>query len=244
MRQVRHSIASRCSSLISSLLNLVYPSCCPICKKSSDIFFYSPICKQCWNSISKYTGPSCKICAAPLASEYAGVCSECLSEPPAFSKVLNFGIYAGALAEAIHLMKFYNIRRLAEPFAGFLMQLDIPKCDAIVPVPLSRKALIHREFNQTLLIARRVSKNLRIPLFMDTLHKTKDTLPQVGLNAKERLGNLRRAFKAEGNIKGLTILLLDDVMTTGATLRECAKALRKAGAKETIALTLARSSMM
>lgn len=167
-----------------------------------------------------------------------------MKDEPPFSLVLNFGIYAGALAEAIHQMKFYGIKRLAQPLGRLLLGLEIPECDAIVPVPLSRKGLRERGFNQTLLVARLLSKRLKIPLHMELLFKRKDTPPQIGLNAKERMKNVKGAFEASGRIDNLRLLLFDDVMTTGATVRECAKTLIKAGAKEVFVITLARSSMV
>ncbi|MEK7712730.1 MAG: ComF family protein [Nitrospirota bacterium] len=158
--------------------------------------------------------------------------------------VLNYGIYSDALAEAINLMKFSGLRRLANPMGKLFLNLEMPECDGIIPVPLSKSALRERGFNQSLLMAKVISKNLRISVHMDMLLKIKDTLPQVGLNAKERRKNLRGAFKASGKINKLRLLLLDDVMTTGATARECSKALMSAGAKEVIVITLARAGMI
>lgn len=184
------------------------------------------------------------ICATPLVSEYSTACKECIKVAPPFSIVLNYGIYSGALAEAIHLMKFSGLRRLAQPLGRLLLSLEIPECDGIVPVPLSIKGLRERGFNQTLLISQVLSKELKIPIFMDSLFKKKDTPPQIGLTAKERLKNVKGAFEVRGGINNLKLLLLDDVMTTGATVRECSKTLIKAGAKEVIVVTLARSSMV
>jgi len=167
-----------------------------------------------------------------------------MKDEPPFSQVLNYGIYSGAMAEAIHQMKFYGVRRLAGPLGKLLLMLGIPEYDAIVPVPLSRKGLRERGFNQTLLVSRVLSKELKIPLHIDMLFKRKDTPPQIGLNAKERMKNIKGAFEVNGRINNLRLLLFDDVMTTGATVRECSKTLIKAGAKEVFVITLARSSMV
>ena len=141
-------------------------------------------------------------------------------------------------------MKFYGIRRLAGPLGKLLLSLEIPECNAMVPVPLTKKGLRERGFNQTLLVSRLLSKELKIPLYIDMLFKRKDTPPQIGLNAKERMKNIKAAFEVNGKINNLKLLLFDDVMTTGATVRECSKTLIKAGAKEVIVITLARSSMV
>jgi len=179
-----------------------------------------------------------------LVSEHATTCKECFTDAPLFSRVLNYGLYDDALAEAINLMKFSGIRRLAKPLGRLLLSLEIPECDGIIPVPLSRKSLRERGFNQSLLMARVISKKLNIPLYMDILLKTRDTLPQVGLNAKERRKNLRGVFKVSGKIKNQRLLLIDDVMTTGATARECSKTLIKAEAKEVVVITLARAGLI
>lgn len=230
-------------SFLSSLLSLIYPSECPVCKCSSDSFRYSPICLGCWHEIKRYNGPACKVCAAPLVSEYSSVCSGCLNKKPHFSVVMSFGLYSGTLREAIHLFKFSGLRRLAGPLGRFMSELPIPQADGIVPVPLSRKSLRVRGFNQTLLLARALAKHMELPVLMDVLLKRKETPPQIGLGAAERAANIRKAFEADPCIKGKKLVLLDDVMTTGATARECAKTLVKAGAEDVVVATLARSAL-
>jgi ComF family protein len=231
-------------TLISIFLNIIYPSKCPLCGSKPDIFHYWPICSSCWSKIKRYTGPSCRICGIAFSSEYSRVCGQCLKKPPPFSTVINYGLYEGVLAEAINQLKFYGVKRLSKPLGGLLQSLNLPRADYIIPVPLSPKGLRERGFNQSLLIARVISKRIKVPLAIDTLLKKKETPPQIGLSAKERLLNLKNAFEVKGDIKGLQFLLVDDVMTTGATVTECSKELMKAGAKEVIVLTLARSSMM
>lgn len=148
------------------------------------------------------------------------------------------------MAEAINLMKFFRLKRLSQPLGSLLLNLQIPECDAIVPVPLSKQALIERGFNQSLLLAKMLSEKLKKPLLIDLLLKKKDTPPQVGLSAKERYKNLRGAFEVKGKISNQKLLLVDDVLTTGATAKECSRTLLKAGAKEIVVITLARSSMI
>lgn len=244
VREVWDILKSRGYAVASQLLNSIYPSICPLCNNLSDSFQHSPICTNCWLGIKRYSGPSCRICAAPLVSVYSTVCKECLTHSPSFSVVLNYGIYSDVLAEAINLMKFSGLRRFASPLGQLLLTLEMPECDGIIPVPLSKNTLRARGFNQSLLMAKVISKKLKTPLYMDMLLKTRDTSPQVGLNAKERMKNLRGAFKTSGKINNLKLFLLDDVMTTGATARECSKALMSAGAKEVIVITLARAGMI
>jgi len=180
----------------------------------------------------------------PFTSEYGQVCGQCLKKAPPFSKVLNYGLYEGALSDAINHLKFYGVKRLAKPLGSLLLIFDSSGFDGIIPVPLSIRSLRERGFNQSLLISRVISKKLNVPLLMDNLLKIKETPPQIGLSARERLLNLKKAFEVRGSIQGLRLLLVDDVMTTGATVTECSKVLMRAGAKEVAVLTLARTSML
>lgn len=173
-------------------------------------------------------------------SEYATVCENCLKGVP-FKKVLYYGIYEGVLKEAIHLLKFNKIKRLAKPLSTLLLSLPIPKADGIVAVPLHDKRLKDREFNQAALISKALSNELKIPFFSDALIKIKETPPQTGLKREERLKNLKKAFSASEIVKGLDIILLDDVITTGTTVIECSNALIKAGVKNVYVIALARA---
>ena len=226
-------------TLISRFLNTLYPSRCPQCLKFSDVFEYSPICSSCWSQIKKYSGTLCKICAEPFSSEYAEICGPYLKNTPPFTKVFTYGLYEGILAEAINQFKFHAVKRLSKSLGKLLFGLSLPHVDCIVPVPLTIKRLRERGFNQSLLIARIIAKETKIPLLMDVLLKKKDTLPQLGLSAKERVLNIKNAFESAGNVKGLRILLVDDVMTTGATVRECSRQLLDAFAQEVFVLTIA-----
>lgn len=161
---------------------------------------------------------------------------------PFFTRASSFGCYEGVLAEAINLFKFLGVRRLSSPLGRLLLACDMTDIDAIIPVPLSIKSLRKRGFNQSSLLAKVVSDNTGIPLFMNVLAKKRETLPQIGLSAKERISNIKGAFRAEKNLHGMKVLLIDDVMTTTATVNECSKELLKGRAKDVTVLTLARAS--
>jgi ComF family protein len=122
-----------------------------------------------------------------------------------------------------------------------LHYLDLPGADAVVPVPVHKNRLRQREFNQSALLARHLAKKLQIELILDCLVKIKDTLPQVGLRSRERNENIKRSFSVRNKdlIAGKKVLLLDDVITTGATVRECSKVLKKAGAEGIYVIALA-----
>ncbi|GAB4484027.1 MAG: ComF family protein [Thermodesulfovibrionales bacterium] len=188
-----------------------------------------------------YSGPRCRVCALPLASGFADTCSACLKNPPHFSRVAGYGLYEGVLAQAIHQFKFHGKRRLHKPLAHLLHANELPHADCIVPVPLHITGLRGRGYNQALLLGRSLARFTGMPLYINVLRKTRRTAPQVGLSAKERKANLRGAFAADCIVAGKRILLVDDVMTTGATANECARTLKKAGAREVGVVVLARA---
>ncbi len=228
--------------LLSGIVNQLFPSQCPSCSSRTDNVSVAPFCIRCWSAIKRYSGPACRICATPLSSQYSDVCAGCLKDPPPFSRALGFGIYEGTLADAIHCYKFRGIRRLHKPLARLMLEIDAPGTDALIPVPLTLSNLRERGFNQSLLLARVISKKYSLPLIFDGLLKREDTLPQIGLSAAGRRSNIRGAFRAARRFDGMRLMLIDDVMTTGATARECSKQLMKAGAKEVLVLVLARAS--
>jgi ComF family protein len=225
----------------SVLLNVLYPARCPACGDPSDSFATSPICRECWSDITPYDGPKCRICAEPFTSELAELCGTCMSTDPVVKATVCYGIYDEALRESIHRFKFSSQKRLARPLAGLLSTLELPDVDLMVPVPTSPRGLRERGFSHTLLLSRSLSKERDIPVVTGLLYKKKETPPQVGLSRAERLTNLRGAFSTKRKLKGERVLIVDDVITTGATIRECAKAMRKAGAGDIHATALART---
>jgi ComF family protein len=152
-------------------------------------------------------------------------------------------MYSGTLREAIVLLKFQSVKRLSRPLGLLLSGLELPSVDCIVPVPLSAGGLRERGFNQSLLVARHLSRASGIPLETGVLYKKKDTPPQVGLSRNARLQNLKGAFSTRKPIEG-TVLLVDDVITTGTTITECTKTLLKGGAREAYAVSLARTGTL
>ncbi len=224
---------------VRGLLNLIFPARCPLCGRVSDGGVSHPLCRDCWGKIRRYEGASCRACGVPLPSAQATLCRSCLRKEPPFTGVLYFGLYEGALREAIHLLKFRGIKRLSVPLTALLAQLPGPEADVIVPVPLHEKGLKDRGFNQAAVMARQLSRRWGIPLLQDCLRKVRQTSPQTGVTGQERLKNLRGAFEVSRPVASLRVVLVDDVITTGATMRECGRTLLKAGAREVTAVALA-----
>lgn len=231
--------------MLNKFLNLLFPETCPICHGPASDHKTAPVCTSCWQSIKPYTGPKCRKCGRPLASDASTICGDCLQDGPAFESARSFGLYEGALRKAINLLKYHNVKRLSRPLSDILLGIEMPRVDAVLPVPLYKKRLRQRGFNQSALIAKYSAKRPGQILVLDSLIKIRDTKPQVGLSSNERLKNMKNAFGIQNKkaVEGKDILLIDDVSTTGATIRECSKVLKKAGAGSIHVLTLAHGMM-
>lgn len=243
-------IADKGPLLLRKLLDLIYPRACfhcdrPMTGESANL----PFCSDCWKTVRPLTGPCCPICATPFSSPSTlqhspdHRCGECREEFPAFSRAITPYAYEGILAEAIQRFKYQMQISLAEPLAALLVEtLKTVQFDRVAAIPLHPTRLRTREFNQSLLIAQKIARATHVPLLMNALSRSRDTIPQVGLSRRERAENVRRAFHLvdQKPIKGKRILLIDDVYTTGATLREGAKTLIKGGAEEVIVAAVAR----
>jgi len=215
-------------SLRSLLYDLIFYEHCPLCKKKS-YWRYSPFCESCWNKIEGFS--SHKITAGKFHNDFWKY----------VDSLSCFGAYEGVLKEAIHCFKYGGIRRIGRELGGLLSSIQLPEIDILVPVPLHIDKLRKREFNQSAILAKECAKAWKIPLSLTILVKVKNTLDQASLEAKERWSNVKNAYAVTKSIKGLKVGVLDDVVTTGATLMECAKVLKKAGAKEIHAITMARA---
>jgi len=182
----------------------------------------------------------CLQCGITLQVDYSFTCISCIKEKPFYDRLFVFGDYDGPLREAVNLLKFHKVKRLSSPLGGLMAPIDIPRQATLVPVPLSKKRLIQRGFNQSLLLAREISGRRLLPLESGLLFKTSDTPPQSRLPRKDRLRNQKGAFRVNSGFRG-DVVLVDDVMTTGATLNECARVLKKHGVSEVYGAVLARS---
>jgi ComF family protein len=232
-------------------LRIVLPVHCISCRQALRREPTPFFCKACWDRIHPLAGPRCSRCDQPFVSSVAlswspeGRCQNCLERPPAYQRAWTLYPYIPPLREAICALKYRGVSALGKPLAALMVQAmpETIDCDLIVPVPLHPSRLRAREFNQSLLLADRLSSHLRRPVSITTLIRSLSTEPQTTLTRRERLTNLRRAFEVRNaeTIAGRHILLVDDVYTTGTTLHECAKTLRHAGATGVSAVTLART---
>lgn len=237
---------------LSSFRELLFPNHCRICQKKLDFNVNSrgKICTLCWSKIEYILPPYCLRCGHPSGDGHSASCDHCLTLSPSFSFARSIGRYTGTLREAIHLLKFRYREDLAEPLSNLCIHhlsksrdfADYYAYDYLVPVPLHKTKLRDREFNQVELIAKFITMQLSIPLSFDNLYRKKATTPQMRIPAKQRIWNVQNAFAIREPIQFYQkrVILLDDIMTSGATVNECSRILMNAGCKMVAVLVLAR----
>ena len=228
-------------SLLSSFLDLMLPHRCPFCDSISK----EPLCPECTDAVRFISPPFCIACGVPFKSDSIKnhTCGECMKKKRHFSWARGVLIYNDASAKAIHRFKYNKDTTFSKALGSIISRYhDLEGFDVLIPVPLHIDRLRERGFNQSLLLARAVGKRNRIPVDPFALKRTRWTEPQVNLSGKERKINVKGAFEVQGNVRGRSILLIDDVYTTGATVGECSKVLRKNGAREVCVLKLARTA--
>ena len=210
---------------------------CLLCGTTSDGDF----CRPCRDGLPHLTSDHCVVCALPAKG--SRVCGACLANPPVFDRSVAPLEYAFPVDSLLHALKYRANLAMARVLADLLVAridpIELPDC--IVPMPLHSARLRERGFNQALEIARRVSKKTGVALLPDVCQRVRDTPTQTGLPWKEREQNIRGAFICEAGLEGKHIAVLDDVMTTGATLNELAKVLRKRGATRVSGWVVART---
>lgn len=237
--------------IIRRVLHAVLPVDCANCGTALADDPVPFFCRQCWGLIQPLRGPACPRCGRPFASAVAlthspsHLCAACRLRRPAYTRAWSVYAYEPPLREAIRLFKYRKKVALAGALGELLSRgcPDFPEADLLIPVPLHPARLREREFNQSLLLADRLNRRLRLRLSYDNLVRLRPTQAQTDLPRAARLKNLRRAFALlrPGEVEGRRVILVDDVMTTGTTVNECAKALRKAGAAAVYVGTLART---
>jgi ComF family protein len=212
-----------------------------------------PLCGPCWADIAHLPEPGCRTCGLPLpdpgppAAEAitAPCCPACREDPPPLDYAACAAVFTGTAREAVHAFKYGAARALARPLADLVLERAgrrIPAgVEALVPVPLDPRRERERGFNQARLLAERLAPALGTAVRPHWLVRTRSTGPQSALNAADRRHNVRGAFAALGAVAGRHVLVVDDVLTTGATAAECARALRRAGARTVGVVTVARA---
>jgi len=238
-------------TLLSELVDFVYPPRCCVCRSAPYERGMRGICCSCLQQISFIESPFCTRCGRPYAhdEQFLHLCGDCLSGTRYFRRARAVGYYRGVLKELLHLFK-YRLRQHLALSLGFIMtsRLSLLSEDLtyqiIMPVPLHPRRLRARGFNQALCLAASISSCLQTPLQRYNLRRIRCTRSQVGLSEPQRADNVRHAFSLRWPeaVAGKSILIIDDIYTSGSTVNECARVLTTAGARHVDVLTLARAA--
>ena len=248
------------AGISDALVSVFFAAGCRICDELLTSASRLPICEACLGSFVRVPQPACDVCGRPLPGltpeprsvrneGRALLCPACRDKTYAFERARSFAMYEGPLVGAILLLKFEQIEPLGAWFAERLAELmkeqgSAPAADVVVPVPLHRRRERERGYNQAALLSKPLAKRLRLPHKAVLLMRTRARPEKQILTLEERWESVRGAFATRpgSQVDNLRVLLLDDVLTTGATLDACARALLEAGAKSVVGLTVARAA--
>jgi len=246
--------------LLGGLFAVVFPTDCLLCQQELTKPGGASVCDACWQSLEPWLGPSCERCGLPFASlqtadSVDSLCGSCRHGEQEFDLARSYGIYVGNLRKMTLQLKFHGQEYLGYRLGALLARaweaLPEPDSAIVAPVPLHPSRRRQRGFNQAELLARGLVRKLRKEgrlggsrLVAGSLRRIRETLPQVGLSVSARRENVSGVFSVgrPEQVRNRTVVLVDDVMTTGATLSACAAVLKRAGASRVLALSLARAT--
>jgi len=239
--------------LLNGLISAVFPAYCMVCDEPAESTLEYGVCRGCWGQLEYQTDAVCATCGVSLPSpetqqvwqDYK--CGTCrLRKRIPFDLCRSVCRYNETMSEIIRFFKFEGMRRLAEPLAKILIDYCRLKPglfadSVVVPVPISYRRYLVRGYNQSHLLAARMAKSLELDFQPGLLKRRKHRRPQSLQPVEKRKSNVRDAFSAGPGCKGKHVLLLDDILTSGATVEECSRQMKRAGATRVTVLTLARA---
>jgi len=227
-------------NIVDKVLNIFYPTRCVFCETVGE----QQICPACRKEYPYLTEPRCKMCGKPLRRVEQEYCRDCNGNERAFECGRNLWLHRGGVSDSLYRFKYQGVKSNGRVYAEELAAvyentLENWEIEQIIPIPLHRRRLAQRGFNQAEVIAVRLGRMLDLPVNTSSLIRQRHTRPQKVLNDRERWRNIRSAFrvKRSDNLSG-NILIVDDIYTTGSTLNEAAKCLKDAGVRKVFFLTI------
>lgn len=248
-----YSRIKRLENLSGELLNLLLPRRCDLCRCVLNLGEISGLCENCKNSISPDDGHACFVCGEPIDGSLsaAGIirCGECRIKIPPFDMTVFAFRYEGVSRNLIRRFKFGGrtglSRTIIAPMLCAKLQrlVKMDEVDMVIPVPLHHRRLLKRGFNQSYLLAREIGTAFSIGVSANIIYRKTPTVAQFSKTRAQRKANVRNIFKLRNTamLKGKRVLLVDDIMTTGATMFEISRILKKGGAKLVVCAIAARA---
>lgn len=221
---------------LKKFLNALLPQDCLLCGAPSGDAL---LCAACDQDLPRAPAEVCRICAEEVPG--GGVCGACLASPPHFDATVAVFRYGFPADKLIQALKYQRRVATADFFSASMLAGGRPDGDLVVPLPLHPARLAERGFNQSVEIARRLARTLKLPLELDGCLRSRDTAPQASLPWKARRKNIRHAFECAIDLSGKSVIVVDDVMTSGATLDEFARTLKAHGATRVSNWVVARA---
>ncbi len=237
-------VTSLSAGLLQRLISTVYPPRCVLC--GSPGFNDMDICEVCYGDLP-WIESACTQCAIPLAKHSGNQlkCGQCLHKPPLFDRSVSLFSYEKETITLIHQLKFHEklaySRLLGGMLAGAIEKNAAELPDCILPVPLNKKRLKQRGFNQSIELARPAANTFNISLNMHSIKRVRDTPSQTGLDKKQRRKNIRAAFEIVDPLSAQHVAIVDDVVTTTSTVNELARLLKRAGVRRVDVWSIARA---
>ena len=231
---------------LTACADLIVPPCCLVCR--TRIGAHHLLCPACWREVHFIRPPLCDVLGIPLPFDVGerSVSAAALAHPPAYDRARAVAHFSGAMRTLVHQLKYADRHDARTLFGRWLADAGrdlLPGIDMIVPVPLSRLRLFTRHFNQAAVLASELARRTGVPMQPMVLRRTRWTKSQVGMTRDQRRRNIQGAFAVprahRAEVAGHNLLLVDDVVTTGATAEACARALKRAGAARVDVLALA-----
>jgi len=235
-------LPSAAARLFHSILDFALPPRCGGCGAVVDEV--DSFCAECWRKLDFLGHGGCVRCGLPLRATEAETCGRCLSRPPRLDRIRAAVAYDEISRSIALRLKYGRKVALARTMSRYMHPLvgDLPGNAIIVPVPLHRSRLWSRGFNQSAIVAKQLSRKTGIPVAVDALRRVRSTPPLKGLNVHQRRRTVAGAFRVnpKAELRGRTIVLIDDVLTTGSTANACARVLKRAGAARVDLISWAR----
>ncbi len=227
-------------------LDLLFPPQCIVCNNYAEQL---NICGECWGKIAFITKPYCRICSYPFEYEEdeEAICGYCIKQKPKYDKAIAVFKYNEHSKALIHKFKYQDQLQILDFFVNLMLNMGqdvIKESHIIIPVPIHKFKLFNRGYNQAALLAMKLAANTQLEYLPEALSKKNNKTSQAGLTKEERKRNIKNSFvlnpKYAEQIQGKNILIIDDVITTGATIFECCKELKKAQPNKIFVLSLAK----